>query len=265
MMWTIQDSPRPPPLLVLGLSRTGGTSLATALGLLGYQRLYDLDDVAHGGPEHADFWLQAVQKKLSGKEEFSYDFDQLLHGYDGVRNIPFAAFAAELIAHYPSSKVILPTRDVDSWHISCLTTVYQRSRDPILQFLALFDTNSRVYANLLRGLQQILYKGDFPNYGKTAFYEHNEYIRRNVKPGNLLEYNVEQGWEPLCDFLEKEVPMCAFPRNNDRNIFWQGCRKRDKRVAKKVLIRALPLCSMLLIGLVSWLLLGAGDPIDRVK
>lgn len=44
--------------------------------------MYDLDDVAHGGPEHADFWLQAVQKKLSGKEEFSYDFDQLLHGYD---------------------------------------------------------------------------------------------------------------------------------------------------------------------------------------
>lgn len=113
-------------------------ALSCALATLGYENLYDLDDIANGGAEHADFWLQAVQRKLAGNDGFGKpEADALLDGYDasshdlnpsvqpgveltwiqGVRNVPAAAFAADLIRCYPSSKVILPTRDVDSWHV----------------------------------------------------------------------------------------------------------------------------------------------------
>lgn len=122
---------------------------------------------------------------------------------------------------------------------SCLTTVYQRSVDPVLGILGLFHSGSRIYGRLLQGLQQVLYCGDFKNYGKKAFVEHSEYIRTNTSPGLLLEYQVQQGWEPLCKFLGKEVPACEFPRSNDRDSFWKGCRSRDARIAKAFATKAL--------------------------
>lgn len=58
-------------------------ALSRALGTLGYSRLYDLDDIANGGPEHAEFWLRAVRHKLSGQKAFSKsEIDTLLQGYD---------------------------------------------------------------------------------------------------------------------------------------------------------------------------------------
>ena len=36
----------------------------------------------------------------------------------------------------------------------------------------------------------------------------------------LLEYEVKEGWEPLCRFLGKEVPVGeAFPNVNDSKYF----------------------------------------------
>jgi hypothetical protein len=33
-------------------------------------------------------------------------------------------------------------------------------------------------------------------------------------------YEIKQGWEPLCEFLEVPVPDIPFPRTNDRKEFW---------------------------------------------
>lgn len=37
--------------------------------------------------------------------------------------------------------------------------------------------------------------------------------------GRLLEFRVEEGWGPLCEFLGKEVPEVKFPRGNDIKEF----------------------------------------------
>ncbi|PFH61437.1 hypothetical protein XA68_17341 [Ophiocordyceps unilateralis] len=218
------------PLLVLGLSRTGGTSLSRALGMLGYERLYDLDDVANGDPEQADFWLRAVRRKLEGGKGFDRaEIEALLKGYHGVRNVPGAAFAEELVQCFPESKVILPTRDPDSWHASCLKTVYRRASDPVLGALSLFDSETRAYAKLLQLLQQILYGGDFVHQGRAGLAKHEALVRERVPPGQLLEYRVTEGWAPLCAFLGREQPDVAFPRSNDGDAFWRACRARDAR------------------------------------
>lgn len=44
-------------------------------------------------------------------------------------------------------------------------------------------------------------------------------IRRLVPEERLLEWNVEDGWKPLCEFLGKEVPETPFPRTNDKDGF----------------------------------------------
>ena len=43
---------------------------------------------------------------------------------------------------------------------------------------------------------------------------HNYRVKSIVPADKLLVYNVKQGWKPLCDFLECEVPTVAFPHEN---------------------------------------------------
>lgn len=102
----------PPPLLEeeIGLIRRLEPALSRALAILGYDRLYDLDDVANGkgGAENADFWLRAVQRKLAGNSGFSEaEAHALLDGYD-VSQGPCAALDRVDIAPSRASETFPP-------------------------------------------------------------------------------------------------------------------------------------------------------------
>jgi len=43
----------------------------------------------------------------------------------------------------------------------------------------------------------------------------NQQAHDMVPKARLLEYNVKQGWEPLCKFLEVDVPDAPFPMLNE--------------------------------------------------
>jgi hypothetical protein len=51
---------------------------------------------------------------------------------------------------------------------------------------------------------------------KEVYSQHYAQIRKLVPKGRLLEYQVQDGWEPLCKFLGKEVPDVPFPRGNEK-------------------------------------------------
>lgn len=67
---------------------------------------------------------------------------------------------------------------------------------------------------------------------KEKHWEHYEVVRRIVPRERLLEYKLGSGWEPLCNFLGKEVPDVEFPKvndmasthENDSIIFGRGVR-----------------------------------------
>jgi len=44
---------------------------------------------------------------------------------------------------------------------------------------------------------------------------HNDHVLANVPKEQLLEFQVTQGWEPLCKFLGKPIPDEPFPHVND--------------------------------------------------
>ena len=48
------------------------------------------------------------------------------------------------------------------------------------------------------------------------FNDHTEAVKAFVGEERLLVYNVKEGWEPLCSFLEVAVPTQPFPRLNQR-------------------------------------------------
>lgn len=55
----------------------------------------------------------------------------------------------------------------------------------------------------------------FPVNGKRVYREHYDTIRRLVPEDNLLDYRVQEGWEPLCKFLGQRIPHTAFPMGNE--------------------------------------------------
>ncbi len=48
---------------------------------------------------------------------------------------------------------------------------------------------------------------------------HNAEVRAHVPAGQLLEWSPADGWEPLCEFLERPVPAAPLPRVNDSAAF----------------------------------------------
>jgi hypothetical protein len=60
-----------------------------------------------------------------------------------------------------------------------------------------------------------IWNNDFPKYGRDAYKKHNDGVRTFTHGRNLLEYQVKDGWGPLCEFLEIEAPTTPFPRADD--------------------------------------------------
>jgi hypothetical protein len=48
---------------------------------------------------------------------------------------------------------------------------------------------------------------------------HHEAVKQSIPPERLLVWDVTEGWEPLCEFLEVDVPDDPFPHANDRDTF----------------------------------------------
>lgn len=49
------------------------------------------------------------------------------------------------------------------------------------------------------------------------FNRHSQEIIATIPSERLLVYEVSDGWEPLCEFLESPVPDVEFPRINSRD------------------------------------------------
>ena len=63
----------------------------------------------------------------------------------------------------------------------------------------------------------------------ASYEQHNQLVRDTIPASQLLEYNVRQGWEPLCQFLEIPDADCPsskgipFPKSNSaRAVKWQS-------------------------------------------
>lgn len=59
--------------------------------------------------------------------------------FQAITDIPCILFADELIAAYPSAKVVLNTRDPDKWLVSMEKTFYILINWTAVDFLGLFD------------------------------------------------------------------------------------------------------------------------------
>jgi hypothetical protein len=114
--------------------------------------------------------------------------------------------------------VVLSTRDESSWIASMERTIWQyckgfleqRNNGVKPEDLPPFGRFAIKFSHHLLG-------DDFETNGRKLFREHNELVRRACRERErpLLEYDVKQGWKPLCEFLGVDVPEGPLPRADE--------------------------------------------------
>jgi 3'-phosphoadenosine 5'-phosphosulfate (PAPS) 3'-phosphatase len=195
----------------IGLSKTGTTSLARGLDLLGY----------------------TVKDCLGLSKYKKNDLDSIsrsaLDSYDAFTDTPIPSFYRELDEAYPGSKFILTVRDIDDWLTSCkkqFTPKLAEKRS---------DAVNRMFLDL---------------YGTVVFDEarfRDAYTRFvngvmdhfKDRPDDLLVIDIAagEGWEKLCPFLNRPVEAGLFPKSNVTAIKWldaKGIAQSIRFVTKRL-------------------------------
>ncbi|KAH8736384.1 P-loop containing nucleoside triphosphate hydrolase protein [Ilyonectria robusta] len=229
----------PMRVIVCGVHRTGTLSIRSALRELGFHDCYHMHSMIDNLSD-APEWVRAFEAKYAGKGTFTRaDWDRLLGDCQAVCDAPAAFFGAELAVAYPEAKVVILNRDPEQWYDSVLNSIYTMTKPKSLarklkmMYCLIFDKNvgymfaysKSVRANVLQ------YDHGLEKEKALAWYnaQYAEF-RERIPADRCLEYTIQEGWEPLCDFLDVPVPTVKneatgeavespFPRLNDRAAF----------------------------------------------
>ena len=241
-----------------GFGRTGTSSLKVALEELGFGPCYHMTEVFEN-PEHADFWRAAWRGE-------PVDWDGVLGSYEAAVDWPACTFYAELMERHPDAKVLLSVRDPEKWYESTRNTIYElgristgsslsRSSFALLSLLVFGTFNTGQGPMTEEIVWQGTFDGKFEDKHRAieVFNRHNEEVRRRVPKGQLLIYEVKEGWGPLCEFLGVEAPDRPFPSLND------AAEMRRMILVVRILSVAIPTALALVVGIAALALLRRGS------
>lgn len=202
-----------------GFGRTGTESLKLALEQLGFDKCYHMGELFRH-PHHIVYW----EKLFRGEP---IDFQKLFQGYQAAVDLPSNLNYKKLMEEYPNAKVILTLRDVDKWYESASRTIFKKRPAAgkfLLRLLSGFSSKPRYILRILKFIDEAAMKGMMhgrtdEKSAKATFEKWNQDILEYVPKERLLVYRVQEGWEPLCRFLNVPVPDTPFPHSNTRHSF----------------------------------------------
>ncbi|KAJ6131843.1 hypothetical protein N7471_007058 [Penicillium samsonianum] len=250
----------PMKALVLGMPRTGSTSLKSALEMLGYFNVYHGEDAFFLNPRDCDMWMEALHAKYDGRgTNFTRkEFDQLLGHCQVVSDMPAICFGPELVEAYPEAKIILPVRDFAGWEKSARRfNDYFSSTSPIFFEVlnkALF-MEDRLSLPTFRKAWQVLFKGDFSHNSRQCYEEHYSAISSSTPKDRLMYWNVKDGWGPLCEFLDQPIPDTPFPHLNDARALEESMHPSHLLMVMRYAFRVTHIAAYACLIWASWRLL----------
>ncbi|MEV4754699.1 sulfotransferase family protein [Micromonospora sp. NPDC049559] len=199
----------------VGLGRTGTRSLKEALELLGLGPCHHMSEL-FTNPSSIAEWLRAAEGE-------PVDWERLYAGYRSTVDWPGAAFWRDLVAAYPEAKVLLTVRDPGRWYDSVAQTIHAtRFADPDTMPPAVrerFDAHPELW-DQPKVVETLVWQGTFGgrftdrDHALAVYEAHRAAVRATVPAERLLEFDVAQGWEPLCAFLGVPAPDAPFPLLN---------------------------------------------------
>ena len=228
-------SPSPPTnkkngirVICAGLGRTGTYSLTEALEILDYKPYHYVT------APHAKQWALVA----SGEAPVDSVLDLICNdGYNAVLENPCSDVYLDILKRYPDAKVILTVRDdadkfEASWKVLMDTMVvseqpFSWTFPSFFAWIPLFRHLKMIrhfmgttHLHLQRGALTHGWRDQKEGWLASQYTRHNTHVQQHVSSENLLVFNVKEGWEPLCSFLECNVPEnVPFPhsKTNDTN------------------------------------------------
>ena len=208
-----------------GLPRTATTTQMVVLEQLGFAPCYHMRDLLGDLEKGLPLW-EAV---ADGKP----DWDTIFGDAKSTVDWPSARYYEQLIDYYPDAKVLLSVREGTSWVRSMRPTVWGMFHgDSVMHHVSdartVIDPLWKGYVALMTHMnwdeQTGAMAGDtFSDEGLIAVMDNwNETVKATVPAERLLAWYPSDGWEPLCDFLEVDVPAEPVPHLNDAASFNEG-------------------------------------------
>ena len=178
----------------IGLSKTGTTSLAHALEILGYKTIDYLGATNYVRGDLSSIDLQKIENN------------------DAFTDTPIPSFYRELDKRYPHSKFILTVREIEGWLRSCKKQFTKKHAQKInnalnVIFKEIYDCIEYDAENFESGYRRF-------NEGVI------DYFKERKEDLLILDIAAGEGWEELCDFLDKPIPQVPFPKRNVTKIQW---------------------------------------------
>jgi len=194
------DSPK---IFSIGLSKTGTTSLHTALELLGF---------------HSAHWINPVTGNLLGDADFPL--------FNAFSDTPISYRFEELYYAFPKALFIYTYRPEEAWSVSFLKHFAAFKRDRLSQT---FDKLADYY----RQTTHLKYGYEFAKIHNSLYFNHlnlyEAYQTYDLRVRNFfsdkttarfLPLNITGGesWPKLCAFLNLPIPQQTFPWKFKTNL-----------------------------------------------
>lgn len=230
---------RPTLVLALSMPRTGTSSVCEALTLLGYENVYhgikslDSPNDWFVLSRAADATFSNLPTHTPGRTFTREDWDEVFGDCEAITDIG-AMFGPQLIEAYPEAKVILVERDYDRWAKSMEEQVFRNLWGTIPNFLVnvvepiLGSEAGPANRKMVLGVFRAANVDEVRANARETYERHYATIRRMVPADRLLEFDLKQGWRPLCDFLGRDVPESWRGRENEFPHVNEAAAMREK-------------------------------------
>jgi Sulfotransferase domain len=206
----------PMEVLCLGYSRTGTLTMQKAMEILGYPNPYHFSSV-YDNVKDADMWMEAIEARYHGKGSMPDKkfWDGLLGHVGAISDAPGNLFSKELVDCYPEARVVLVERGLESWYESWMKFC-NSAYNPVLFLFGRLDPSWMGRITRLGGAITTIQAGfaitvdEARVRSKAAYVHHYRDVKEMVPNDRLLEFNLKDGWQPLCQFLGKQLPVGFF-------------------------------------------------------
>jgi hypothetical protein len=86
-----------------------------------------------------------------------------------------------------------------------------------------------------------------PEHCKKVYVTMHEQVRNMAPTENLLDFQLKQGWGPLCKFLGQDIPAAPFPRINESAEFGERMWLIRKHIIMRITKRLFPSFVLLIL------------------
>ena len=207
-------------VICAGWGRTGTRSLKYALEYLTTKPSYHMQNILLNKND-ATLWHDLIFNNYNNNR---FNWETIFKGYGACLDFPSCNYYKELMEAYPDAKVILTVRDAESWIKSWNVLNNQILKSFTFRFLAQipftsFKLQKDIHNKMILG-EDGAFQGAKNNYDRMKkFNDWNRSVIEFVPQDRLLVYQVKDGWEPLCNFLNVPVPDIPFPyKNKTKNM-----------------------------------------------